>query len=397
VETFVNMLSEVRAYGEGFLIAEQIPTKLAPEVVNTTALKIMHRVVSNDDREVMGGAMNLNAQQMRQVVALGIGEAVVHGGGKYGDDNAILVQVPEAKGEDQNTPTSADIRDSWQRFVKQYDLASIYRSYRTCQLHCVPPNQRCADARRMSQDKVLQETISAFVLTLIMGNEKHELPDLLSNLYKQVFAVMRSRLTGWVEDVAETRCILTHALYEYMDRRGMQYRWKYSVVEQMTTKLLPAILAVATGQEIDNERVTGLQYFCQMYKELCKLSFAPFYNCKEVCGDPPLCLFRYNVEPFCQEDKLGEDFTDAGKDIEKLGKVSLRASEHALLLDLEVSIPGRATPVRASSSTALCFAIQCIHNNSALSRYDREICIDDLIANIYKPLGASDVASKEKN
>ena len=38
------MLAEIRAYGEGIVVAEQIPTKLVPDVVKNTALKVVHRL-----------------------------------------------------------------------------------------------------------------------------------------------------------------------------------------------------------------------------------------------------------------------------------------------------------------------------------------------------------------
>ena len=33
VELFASMLAEIRAYGEGIIVAEQIPAKLVPDVV----------------------------------------------------------------------------------------------------------------------------------------------------------------------------------------------------------------------------------------------------------------------------------------------------------------------------------------------------------------------------
>ena len=40
VELFASLLAEIRAYGEGIVIAEQIPAKLVPDVVKNTALKV---------------------------------------------------------------------------------------------------------------------------------------------------------------------------------------------------------------------------------------------------------------------------------------------------------------------------------------------------------------------
>jgi hypothetical protein len=67
VEAFCNILSEIRAYGEGFLILEQIPSKLASDAIKNTNLKIMHRVVSMDDRSTVGGAMNMDENELTRI------------------------------------------------------------------------------------------------------------------------------------------------------------------------------------------------------------------------------------------------------------------------------------------------------------------------------------------
>jgi len=91
VETFCNLLSEIRAYGEGILVAEQIPSKLAPDVVKNTSLKIMHRIVSKEDRDVMGDAMNMDAAQKRYAVSLETGEACAF---SEGLDRPVLIRTP---------------------------------------------------------------------------------------------------------------------------------------------------------------------------------------------------------------------------------------------------------------------------------------------------------------
>jgi hypothetical protein len=94
VETFVNMLSEIRSYGEGFLIAEQIPTKLVPDVIKNTNLKIMHRLVAKDDRDVVGATMNLTEEQKEQIGILEEGEAAVFREGFY---EPVLVKAPNLR------------------------------------------------------------------------------------------------------------------------------------------------------------------------------------------------------------------------------------------------------------------------------------------------------------
>lgn len=77
VGLFVDMLAEVRAYGQGLVIVEQIPTKIVPEAIKNTNLKVMLRMSSKEDREYLGEAMNLNPIQKRFVTGLQPGQCVV--------------------------------------------------------------------------------------------------------------------------------------------------------------------------------------------------------------------------------------------------------------------------------------------------------------------------------
>lgn len=70
-----RMLAELRALGEGIIIADQLPSAVAPEVVKNTGTKIAHRLVSNEDREDLGGAMLLDGIQIEEIARLEPGEA----------------------------------------------------------------------------------------------------------------------------------------------------------------------------------------------------------------------------------------------------------------------------------------------------------------------------------
>ncbi|HEY7482955.1 MAG TPA: ATP-binding protein [Streptosporangiaceae bacterium] len=91
VELFAGMLAEIRAYGEGIIVAEQIPTKLVPDVIKNTALKVVHRLPAFDDRHVVGAAMNLDPDQSREVVSMPPGVAAVFADGM---DRPLRVRVP---------------------------------------------------------------------------------------------------------------------------------------------------------------------------------------------------------------------------------------------------------------------------------------------------------------
>ena len=66
-ECIVDMLKEVRALREGMIIADQLPTAMAMDVIKNTNLKIMHRLTSADDRGMMGSTMSASELQTEQV------------------------------------------------------------------------------------------------------------------------------------------------------------------------------------------------------------------------------------------------------------------------------------------------------------------------------------------
>ncbi|HEX4829751.1 MAG TPA: DUF87 domain-containing protein [Trebonia sp.] len=90
-EAFANTLAENRKYGEGVIIAEQLPTKLVADAVKNTNLKVMHRLTAEDDRRYLGETMGFDEAQMKFATRLRTGEALA-----YSDEfaEAAHVSVP---------------------------------------------------------------------------------------------------------------------------------------------------------------------------------------------------------------------------------------------------------------------------------------------------------------
>lgn len=91
VEVFCNMLAELRAFGEGFIIVDQSPTKLHPDVLKNTNLKLVHRLVAEEDRKAIGGCTNMSEAQMRALATLVTGQAACY---TEGVKEPFLVQLP---------------------------------------------------------------------------------------------------------------------------------------------------------------------------------------------------------------------------------------------------------------------------------------------------------------
>jgi len=89
-EMFADILAEMRAYGQGMAIIDQVPAKLVPDAIKNTNLKIIHRLVAADDRQAMAGALALDEDQAKVIARLKVGQAIVCG---IQDDMASWVKV----------------------------------------------------------------------------------------------------------------------------------------------------------------------------------------------------------------------------------------------------------------------------------------------------------------
>jgi len=89
-EMFADILAEIRAYGQGLAIVDQVPSKLVPDSLKNTNLKIVHRLVSMDDRHAMASALALDEDQARVISRLKVGQAIVCG---VQDDLASWVRI----------------------------------------------------------------------------------------------------------------------------------------------------------------------------------------------------------------------------------------------------------------------------------------------------------------
>ena len=99
VETFADMLAEVRKYGESLIIADQIPNKMTPEVLKNTNTKIVHKIFAEDDKEAIGNTISLSKEQKDFLSSLPTGRAIVF---SQSWTKAVQVQI------EQMTNTTSD-------------------------------------------------------------------------------------------------------------------------------------------------------------------------------------------------------------------------------------------------------------------------------------------------
>lgn len=116
IEVFTDMLAEVRKYGESFIIVDQIPNKMTPEILKNTNTKIVHKIFAQDDKDVIGDAMALSEEQKAYLSNLPTGRCIVI---SQGWDKPLQVQVNKKSFTDEKPPSDEEIRKiAWQYYAR---------------------------------------------------------------------------------------------------------------------------------------------------------------------------------------------------------------------------------------------------------------------------------------
>ncbi len=96
VEHFTNMLAEMRSYGQGVIVAEQIPSKLAPEVIKNSSNKIIQRLVSADDQQIIANTIGISEKDAILLGTLEKGYGLCH---KEGMSLPVFVNINDVNND----------------------------------------------------------------------------------------------------------------------------------------------------------------------------------------------------------------------------------------------------------------------------------------------------------
>jgi hypothetical protein len=190
VELFAGMLAEIRAYGEGIVVAEQIPTKLVPDVVKNTALKVVHRLPAYDDRRLVGAAMNLDEDQSREVVSLPPGAAAVFADGM---DRPLRVRVPLGRDRERLLPGPVPPIDG----RRSAACGDECRHGRACSLYELREADLFASAASWAWLRVWADTL---VLAHLVDRPMPRVPDELGSAWAAQPARLRECMLATVLD-----------------------------------------------------------------------------------------------------------------------------------------------------------------------------------------------------
>lgn len=126
VEMLANSIAEMRTYGEGFIIADQVPGLLDASVIRNTNTKIVLRLPEGGDRSLVGGSEALTDSQIAELARLPRGVAAV-----YQNDwiEAVLCKIDKAEhGEGRYIYRPESMADSEQDAGDALAIAALLSS-----------------------------------------------------------------------------------------------------------------------------------------------------------------------------------------------------------------------------------------------------------------------------
>jgi hypothetical protein len=305
VEFFTNMLAEIRAYGQGFIIADQIPNKLAPEALKNTNLKIMHRIVATDDRDSMGGAMNLDDIQKRHVTALGQGHALVYAERMEQPYHLCVMYDKSAAVPPPDTPADSDnlVRDS----MKGLDVVQTFDKHLGCKF-CL---HRCDSAildtaTLVADDPIFRQVYNRYVLSTLKDLTQlvHFRAQIIHEIQRVIGGRARSgNLTGI------TWCVLTQATERYFERKGEENYWFYDQVREQHLRWLNLLRPAFQPSEVNRRLdISVLREWRDDFIELHKRDQGPHPTCGPCTSK---CLYRFEVSEVVRDPKIKFDFNSS--------------------------------------------------------------------------------------
>ena len=123
VEMMTNAIAEMRTYGEGFIIVDQAPELLDLAVMRNTNTKICLKLPNLSDRELIGKAMDLDNNQIKELAKLDVGVAAVI---QNDWEEACLVKFNYMRKRDKYTysykPMDKDFKKNVMRYIFKNDI-----------------------------------------------------------------------------------------------------------------------------------------------------------------------------------------------------------------------------------------------------------------------------------
>jgi hypothetical protein len=375
VETFSNMLAEIRSYGQGLIIADQVPVKLAPDVIKNTNVKVAHRIVDLEDRQLMAGAMAMGGGQMETLARLLPGMAAIY---SEGDDAPLLVQVDPGKAK-VTAPKPLD-RELAARARESPSFEEARAAHHGCTDVGVTPGVACALAAQAVASPAFQRHLGRLVLSALDD------PDAPGRLWAPLAAIVAPMQTADINAQVLTRCLIDRAATGFALRQGARRDWPYADTLELAGRLGDMLRAASAGADSSPARA-----FAERFRTLSRRASDPYLRCGRICTQAErLCLYRDAVADMVASRRYDRSWADAQPLTDGVGRTPQAATTvwwtcQNVADQLLEWTPPQADAVRR---TGLCFAQMMLARDAAnITPATQDLCFDRIWTASEAPLG----------
>jgi len=345
IEVFANILSEIRAYGEGILIAEQIPTKLTPDAIKNTNLKIIHRLVAKDDREMVGNTMNLDKYQIRKLSTLQTGEAVLY---SEGLSKAVFIKVKKSDIEHRILSQSMNIKKIMSNFWdKNSHLFNAMLFCEKCPIKKKYPSVCSINKNEVQDNSLLIESYTRLFNAIRLNRT------LILDAYSDFDFACR-RLCKTEELTYHIYCLFSILAEKDIERRGEFYLWNHSDIDELIVFIsyILSSLCIEYGNVekktlLSNigKKLTSLSNYL---KRIHKVNMLPYPACR-LCNEPCYYHFDSTYAGTAPNSIIFKDmFFNPDIDIEEVARLCYEITSKSFPIN----------DIRSRRGAALCFCIQ---------------------------------------
>lgn len=263
VETFNNMLSEIRHYGEGLLIADQIPNKLSPDVIKNTNLKIVHRLLAEDDRLFVAGSMNISKQESMSFANLQQGQAIIF---SEANNYPYKIAVKDVINISEEALTNSELKSI---ALKKLDLhtyfpISDFTNFGITNEHYNHPSQKYLRLSKMSWDNnEFRRLCSQLCFSTLFLSENSD-----KNIYQKLSHKVLTLVPTKIVSEKLTNFVTLMGINRVLEQRG-QDRWmSFDIVEEFQKQLLSYVYSIRCGTPDSSlKNLLQRKYFSELQHE----------------------------------------------------------------------------------------------------------------------------------
>ena len=120
IDQIVDLIAEARSLGLGVILADQIPTRLARDALKNCHTKIVHRLTSAEDRQLVALETGCNEEQGRHIPELEVGEVVISDPSNPAPSNVQILNDVDFHPKMMNKWTDEDVRQRMGPFYQSH-------------------------------------------------------------------------------------------------------------------------------------------------------------------------------------------------------------------------------------------------------------------------------------